>query len=184
VLTEAVVDRDTLGLAGAPSINDAILTKIRDADAFVADVSLINLDRDDGSGGANTSLRPTPNPNVLTELGYAMAALGTEAMVLVVNTHHGTVEQLPFDLRPLRKLTYCAAPDDDLGAIRKCLENDLAHAIKLIGESVRGDPVDAILYERTRDIAGQARGLFFALAEGRSNYTTGDNRSRIGQDVR
>jgi len=183
VLAEAVVDRDTLGLPGAPSINDAILAKIRDTDAFVADVSVINgAPSTVAAGGALRNYaaivtariaarfgdrapgaKSTPNPNVMAELGYAMAQLGNEALVLVVNTYYGNVEQLPFDLRHLRTLTYRAGPGDDTSATKKSLESDLAEAIKSIGGAARADPVDSILYERTRAVAGQARGLFFEL---------------------
>ena len=100
---------------------------------------------------------------MLAELGYAMAQVGNEALVLTVNTYYGRVEQLPFDLRHLRTLTYRAGPGDDVGAARKALERDLAEAIRSIGSAVRGDPVDTILHERTKNVAGQARGLFFAL---------------------
>ena len=182
VIAEAVVDRDTLGLSGAPDINDAILTKIRDSDAFVADVSLINSGRDrlTPKGGMSSQLiravrdfwhsnnkqnttRPCPNPNVLTELGYAMAHLGNEALVLIVNTYYGTLDDLPFDLRSLRKLAYRAGPTDDLPKIREQLSRDVASAIKSIADVVRGDPVDTLLHERTQQVAGQARAFFTEL---------------------
>jgi hypothetical protein len=154
IAVEAVVDRDTLGLSGAPDISDAILSKIREADAFVADVSLVNIsDRNIGQ------YRPTPNPNVLVELGYALAKLGNEAIVLVVNTHFGDIENLPFDLRPLRVLRYKASPEDDRAAVRKELERDFKTAIRGIASVVRADPVHAIIYPRTLNVAGQAEGI-------------------------
>src|SRR3990167_5443512 len=63
VAVEPVVDRDTQGVAGAPDIASTIFAKITAADIFVADVSIINRPKKG---------RPTPNPNVLIELGYAM----------------------------------------------------------------------------------------------------------------
>jgi hypothetical protein len=99
---EPTIDRDTLGLPGAPDIGATILAKIDRASAFVADVSIVS--------SGNTS-RPTPNPNVLIELGYAMKSLGPDRIVLVMNTAYGGPEQLPFDLRQKRVLTFSLLPD-------------------------------------------------------------------------
>jgi hypothetical protein len=96
VSVEPVVDRDTQNTPGAPDIAHTIFQKIEKASAFVADVSIINP----GLG------RPTPNPNVLIELGYALKTLGNARTVLVANTVNGSVESLPFDLRTKRVLTY------------------------------------------------------------------------------
>src|SRR5437016_4475569 len=59
---EPVVDRDTQGVPGAPDIASTIFAKITAADIFVADVSITTRPK---------TGRPTPNPNVLIELGYA-----------------------------------------------------------------------------------------------------------------
>lgn len=171
VVPEPVVDRDTLNLAGAVSINDAVFAKIRDADAFVADVSLINVDAE-----LPLPARPTPNPNVLTELGYALGQphLGHEALVLVVNTHYGSLDQLPFDVRPLRKLDYRLGPNDDRAKVKADLQRKLVDAIEEIGKAVRGDPVDTIVCERTLNVAGQARGFFRDLALGAGAMQQGE----------
>lgn len=60
ITLEAVVDRDTMGLPGSPSIVESITAKIARSDLFIADVSIVSPRR---------NLRPTPNPNVLIELG-------------------------------------------------------------------------------------------------------------------
>ncbi len=99
---EPAPDRDTQGVAGAPDIAATIFEKIDAAAVFVADVSLVT---------PLGSERPAPNPNVLIELGYAMRALGPCRIVLVCNEHFGRVEQLPFDLRARRVLTYTNDPD-------------------------------------------------------------------------
>ncbi|MDQ9171921.1 hypothetical protein Q8A64_16020 [Oxalobacteraceae bacterium R-40] len=100
---EPVLDRDTLGVSGSPSISDEIFAKITQADVFVGDVSIIN------SGDAG---RPTPNPNVLVELGYAVAQLGWDRVLLIQNTAFGGPEKLPFDLRGRRVIAYDLAADD------------------------------------------------------------------------
>ena len=182
IIAEAVVERDTLGLPGAPNVVDAVLSKIRDCDVVVADVSFINLAsrfkseevmdemRDEEKAEVNETYmptasfaRPSPNPNVLFELGYAMSQLGNQALVLVVNTFYGPVESLPFDLRGLRVMPYYANPEGALSSARTELQQDFVSAIRSIAGVARGDPVDSILYERTRNVAGQARGLFFDM---------------------
>jgi len=99
---EPAIDRDTQDVAGSPDIAATILAKIDAADAFVADVTIVN------SGAVG---RPTPNPNVLVELGYALKSLTSERVVLVQNVAFGGPEQLPFDLRQKRTITYSSAAD-------------------------------------------------------------------------
>lgn len=97
VAVEPVVDRDTQGVAGSPDIAVTIFEKIAKADIVVADVSFILNPRKG---------RATPNPNVLIELGYALRALGHERIILVFNRAFGKIEQLPFDLRMRRSVSY------------------------------------------------------------------------------
>jgi hypothetical protein len=120
-----VVDRDTVGLPGSPNIVEAILRKIDECAAFVADVSII------GTAGD----RPTPNPNVLIELGYALKRLGWQRIILLQNTHFGTPERLPFDLRMTRVVTYEMDPGSGQKAPeRGRLEGRLDGALRTILE--------------------------------------------------
>lgn len=112
---EPVLDRDTANIAGAPDIAHSILAKIAVSDVFVADVSIVNL----GSG------RPTPNPNVLVELGYAIAELGWENIILVQNTEFGGPESLPFDLRGRRTIVYAASHENNSPETRGLLQGRL-----------------------------------------------------------
>src|ERR1700678_4537311 len=68
---EPALDRDTRGVSGSADIAATIFTKIRASDVFVGDVSIINP-------GRSGECRPTPNPNVLAELGYAAGFHGWE----------------------------------------------------------------------------------------------------------
>lgn len=97
VAIEPVVDRDTQNVPGAPDIASTIFTKITGADVFVADVSIVTRAE---------NMRPTPNPNVLIELGYALKSLGHERIILIFNKSFGKIEELPFDLRTRRILIY------------------------------------------------------------------------------
>src|ERR1700735_754277 len=71
---EPVIDRDTESVPGAPDIGATILSKIDAAAAFVADVTIV---------GRTKSGKPSPNPNVLVELGYALKALGWSRILMV-----------------------------------------------------------------------------------------------------
>lgn len=121
---DPVLDRDTANIAGAPDIAHSILAKIAMADVFVADVTIINS----GSG------RPTPNPNVLIELGYAISELGWENIILVQNTEFGSPELLPFDLRGHRTIVYSASgetgPSEARGLLQGRLESGLKAALE------------------------------------------------------
>lgn len=128
VAIEPVVDRDTQDVPGAPDITSTIFAKIAAADVFVSDVSITTR----GKGK-----RPTPNPNVLIELGYALRALGHERIILVFNRAFGKLEELPFDLRTRRVLTYVMPQDSaERAPERKRLERQLDGAIRAALESV------------------------------------------------
>lgn len=149
---EAVIDRDTAGVAGTPGIAETILQKIDECDVFVCDVSIINnpeavpesnLLLQTVRGVAQVILertfryrrikRPTPNPNVLIELGYAAARIGWEHVILVQNTVYGDPGSLPFDLRNRRivpfNLSSKETGPDGRQRVRDQLEIDLRRAL-------------------------------------------------------
>lgn len=136
VAVEPVVDRDTKGVAGAPDIASTIFAKITSADVFVADISIIAHPQDG---------RPTPNPNVLIELGYALKSLGHERIILVFNNSFGEIAELPFDLRTRRLMTYTISSEEKNRAPEKLkLEKQLEDAIRSALDNVsepENDPV-------------------------------------------
>lgn len=93
------LDRDTANVPGSPDISATILDKIDNCHVFVCDASIVQ-----------SAPRPTPNPNVLFELGYAVKRLGWERIICVANEHFGKVESLPFDVRQRRVKTYSLSP--------------------------------------------------------------------------
>lgn len=124
IKVEPVIDRDTAGVPGSPDIAATILAKIDNWDVFVCDVSITNQ----GSGG-----RPTPNPNVLVELGYAIKKLGWQRITMVMNTTFGSKQELPFDLRMKRVLLYNLPEDEqEKASERRILGDKLEQALKLI----------------------------------------------------
>lgn len=94
---DLALDRDTQNTIGAPDIAKTILDKIDRATVVIADVSIIN---------AGSSKRLTPNPNVLFELGYAVRSLSWDYVLPVFNLATDRIEDLPFDLRSRRPITY------------------------------------------------------------------------------
>lgn len=129
VTLDAVIDRDTMGVPGSPSIVESITAKISKADMFIADISIISPKR---------KHRPTPNPNVLFELGYASAILGWERIILIQNESYGSPEKLPFDLRGRRILTY-KVDEECKAAKRQQLKDDLVSTFKKILSYARTD---------------------------------------------
>jgi hypothetical protein len=103
VTVEPVIDRDTAGVPGSPDIASTIFGKVDQCHVFVCDVSIIN---------AEQVGRPTPNPNVLVELGYALKRLGWQRIVMVFNSAFAALQDLPFDLRMRRVVSYEAHPGD------------------------------------------------------------------------
>lgn len=124
IAVEPVVDRDTAGVPGSPDIADAIFEKIDNCQIFICDVSIINPD--DGQ-------RPTPNPNVLLELGFALKRLGWPYIIMIFNSARSPVEHLPFDLRTKRVTVYSVQESDsDRANKRHQLESRLRTALQQI----------------------------------------------------
>lgn len=117
------LDRDIKGASGSADIAATLFTKIRAADVFVGDVSLINPNR-------SVECRPTPNPNVLAELGYAAGFHGWERVICVLNTAFGEIDDLPFDIRQRRVVDYELRPEEDRKAPRKALAGMLRNALR------------------------------------------------------
>jgi hypothetical protein len=87
------VDRDTMGVAGSPPIVETIFRKIDQAAVFVPDLTFT---------GKRLDGRPTPNPNVLVEYGWALKSLGYGRIVPVMNIAHGDpiADAMPFNMPP------------------------------------------------------------------------------------
>lgn len=128
---EPCLDRDTMNVPGSPDIAATIFDKIESAALFVCDVSIINQ---------GTEGRPTPNPNVLIELGYAVKALGWNRVVCVLNQATGEVENLPFDLRHRRFRGYRLHNGGDKGDARKLLVGHLKTEIEAAFSFVKPKP--------------------------------------------
>ena len=78
---------------GFPAVSESILRIIRECDVFVGDGSFV---------GETDAGKRLPNPNVMTEFGYARHVLDDQQIMLVMNTSFGPERDLPFDLAYLR----------------------------------------------------------------------------------
>jgi hypothetical protein len=102
---EVSIDRDTKDVPGSPNISQTLIDKIKKSDAFVADISIVTGNKENGQ-------RLSPNPNVMLELGYAIALLGWDKIILFCNETYGANEDLPFDIRQHRQIKYSLKPDE------------------------------------------------------------------------
>jgi hypothetical protein len=110
IQVEMRVDTATDALPGSPDIAASIFEKISNSQIFLCDVTIINapstLDKVIRFLTKRT-VRQTPNPNVLVELGFAVSHLDWDKVICVVNTAQGKLEDLPFDIRGRRMCAYC-----------------------------------------------------------------------------
>lgn len=160
-----IIDRDTKDIPGAPHIAKTILEKIAAADVLVADVSIVQ-GRDGG--------RPTPNPNVLVELGYALCSLSDKRIILIMNTASGAPEDLPFDLRMHRVMTFnLPESSGDRTGERSRLQKTLEAAIKA-----------ALASGKPRLSSSPSRAVEFlkALTGPQSSFFLADSDSKIRND--
>jgi hypothetical protein len=151
IQVEPVIDRDTVDVPGAPDIAGTILDKIEKAQVFVCDVSIVK---------GRTRERPAPNPNVLVELGYALKALGSPRIILVMNTAFGEPELLPFDLRMKRVVKYHIPEEQqDRAGERKMLQGLLENGLRTIladtsaiSDQASGSTESQLLSQRLRQV--------------------------------
>jgi hypothetical protein len=117
------VDKDTKGVAGTPPIVDTIFRRIDAAGAFLADVTFVANRLDD---------RPTPNPNVLLEYGWALKSLSYSRIICVMNTHYGqpSDETLSFNIKHLRWPIQYSLTDDADAATRQEVLSELVREFK------------------------------------------------------
>lgn len=117
---DCVLERDTKDLPGTPAIADSILQKIDNSDLFICDLTITTESINEAG-----DLKSSPNPNVLLELGYAVAKLGWEKVISVMNIAYGDPKKLPFDLQHRRfPITYDLPPGSSKQIIDKA-KNDL-----------------------------------------------------------
>ncbi len=122
-VVDAALDRDTKGVGGTPDIAETIFRKIRECDIFLADVTPV-------SKRGRSSVLTVPNPNVMTELGFAIGEVTWDAVICVANTGYGPADRLPFHLKQRRRpITYDYGPSVRTRA--SDVRDELVRALKL-----------------------------------------------------
>lgn len=114
---EIYLDSDTADVPGTPHVSETILSKIRDCEIFVGDVTFVGSTHND---------KQLPNPNVMIEFGYARALLPDRQMLLLMNAAFGPARELPFDLSHLRHPTQYTVPNDMSDGLRREQRTKLA----------------------------------------------------------
>ena len=149
---ELRVDQDAGGIAGWPEITQTILKKIEQCEIVVADITPVT--------GIHSGYRLSPNPNVMLELGYALATgLGRTRIICVVNSVYlpqGDLKHLPFDVRGSRPLTFSlsdratrgvvAGQEDPVGnSERANLSKRLERALDTVLNAIQVDRANRLL---------------------------------------
>jgi len=99
VIDSPRVDSGMEGEAGSPEVASVMFRKIDECDLFLGDVTLVgNI----APLQAGKEAKPTANPNVSMEMGYAAARLGWGRVICVMNEFYGKAAELPFDMRNRR----------------------------------------------------------------------------------
>lgn len=154
---ELHVDQDRQGVPGSPDLVPTILKKIDEATVFVADVTAVARREKGGS---------ILNSNVALELGYAFKSLGDSNVLLVLNTHYGQVEELPFDLRhkagSIRYALNESPTQEDKGQAHRDLARQFKDAIGLIIRSRKPVPIQSQM-PFSRRVAKQGNSLPFQI---------------------
>ncbi len=129
------VETATRNVPGAPDISATILSKIEKCDLFLADVSIINP----GADGREMS-----NPNVMYELGYAMAIKGQDNLILIADKSTTNRDNLPFDIHN-RRVLFADLNDANKATLSKDLASILRSHNSLLSKT---DPSFSLLGDR------------------------------------
>ncbi len=99
----------TTDMPGAKNIFDEIQEKIQNADIYFADITEV----------AQKENQSLPNPNVLIEVGYAIGEVGWNRMVLFLNSAHGKIDFVPFNIRNNRISRYNLSDEKNMEKVEK-----------------------------------------------------------------
>lgn len=128
---EILMDESTRDVSGAPSINRTIFEKIDKCDVFICDVTPV----------AKFEEKEIPNPNVMTELGYALARVGENRVVFVAMSGDWNHNHMPFDIRNRRIGTFkseknCILDFEIESAVKYSIEHRKEEQIKELKDYV------------------------------------------------
>ena len=115
-----VIDEATRDVSGSPDIVSSLCRKIKNADLFIADISLFPME----------NKKKTPNANVLFESGYASAFLGEGRVIFLLDLDSGSAENCPFDISHRRITSFCSKQEMYKKILSKCIQESIYAIIK------------------------------------------------------
>lgn len=125
------LDSDRQGIPGSPDLARVIFEKIDAATVVVADVTTVGAIATDPSKPSKKLI----NSNVAIELGYALRALGSQGILMVMNAYYGGRADLPFDLQAKAgPMLFTLPPDADIESRKRekeLLKSQLKGALRL-----------------------------------------------------
>lgn len=142
---EVILDYGFRGTPGTPLLIDEMLRKSLNSDMVIVDWTFTSskiwhnpeiIEEDDNSiilEILKGDLKPSPNPNVLLETGYAWAKKGTHRTLAVMNAAFGNPDELPVDIKGFRYPILYNLDGNNYGdrkEVRKELTDDLYKAIR------------------------------------------------------
>lgn len=123
---DITLDEATSNTPGSPYIPGKIVEKISKSDVFICDLTPI--------GESFDEKKRIANPNVLIELGFAVAELGWDRVIILLNTNYGKLpDDLPFDVDKHRATPFKIVDKSDKNG-KGQLTQILKDAIKIIIE--------------------------------------------------
>ncbi len=157
------LDHDRKGAPGSPDLAQLIFEKIRNSTVFVADVTSIGKVTVDSTlkvkGKRSPNKKRLLNSNVAIELGYALAHLREEGLLMILNEAYGDRNTLPFDLRhkagPITFNLKADAGKEEILKAKNVLSGKLKNALREHINSI--EPSRENKYKEVKTIDSSAR---------------------------
>jgi hypothetical protein len=115
------LDHDRKNLLGSPDLFAAIHVKIKQSTVFVGDITPV---------ATTPAGKKVMNPNVAIELGIALEAVGTDAILFVMNKAYGDHSAMPFNLAHKSGPVMYELPESASNAEMKAEQKKLVAALK------------------------------------------------------
>lgn len=117
-----VYDEATRNQIGSVDVTETLFMKIKTSTVLIADITTINKN--------DPHHRKVPNPNVSLELGFASAILGWNNIIPIFNLAYGDLQNVPFDIRNRRIMTYHLDESSDIKKKAGELKSNIKSALK------------------------------------------------------
>ncbi len=128
---ELIYDHGTMKRSGSPDIVKTIHEKINTCAIFIGDITPIAT--------LNNGNKQIPNPNVMTECGFALRAIGEDRIILLLNGDYGDIDKVPFDIKG-RRINLFRTSDSSFSLvefIKSALETAIAEKTNIYERTVR-----------------------------------------------